>query len=303
MIHGFNTEIAERYGIEEAILIEILYAWIHKNKCDDVEEMTHEGRVWCRSSAKGIAKYVPYMKSDKIWRTLKKLVEKDVIDEGNFNKIATNQTLWYSFTDKLKDYLVSINYDLEKIKNKILKNEKCNNSIINNPIIKDNTIKESLSNDKQKKSRFVKPTIEQIAKYIEEKKMHFDAERFFDYYESTGWMVGRNHMKDWKAACRTWEHKRKQEDDKEEQKKADEIPADDIDPWKRFQDWCVRKITHIGRDKITYQDFAKMRAVVTFNSALMADILLAMDKSGFDGDIVKEFERMAESDEFSYRRF
>lgn len=178
-----------------------------------------------------------------------------------------------------------------------------NNSSIDTPIIDKEINKESLSNDKQKKSRFVKPTIEQIAKYIEEKKMHFDAERFFDYYESTGWMVGRNHMKDWKAACRTWEHKRKQEDDKEEQKKADEIPADDIDPWKRFQDWCVRKITHIGRDKITYQDFAKMRAVVTFNSALMADILLAMDKSGFDGDIVKEFERMAESDEFSYRRF
>lgn len=52
--------------------------------------------------------------------------------------------------------------------------------------------------------RFVKPTIEQIAAYCKEKGYDVDAERFFNYYESKGWVVGKSPMKDWKAAVRTW---------------------------------------------------------------------------------------------------
>lgn len=63
----------------------------------------------------------------------------------------------------------------------------------------------------KKKLGFQKPTIEEVNAYIIEKGYHFDAERFHAYYESNGWMVGRNKMKDWKAACRTWEGKRKEE--------------------------------------------------------------------------------------------
>ena len=38
----------------------------------------------------------------------------------------------------------------------------------------------------------------------------FTAEQWHDYYESNGWKVGRNAMKDWKAAVRTWFHKQRQ---------------------------------------------------------------------------------------------
>lgn len=54
-------------------------------------------------------------------------------------------------------------------------------------------------------SRFVKPTIEEIREYCDERCNTVDVERFYDYYESNGWMVGKNKMKDWKAAVRTWE--------------------------------------------------------------------------------------------------
>lgn len=77
-------------------------------------------------------------------------------------------------------------------------------------INKDNN-KEKDTNVSKKKQGFVKPTIDEVAAYIIEKGYHFDAERFHAYYESNGWMVGRNKMKDWKAACRTWEGKRKEE--------------------------------------------------------------------------------------------
>lgn len=56
-----------------------------------------------------------------------------------------------------------------------------------------------------KKARFCKPTVEEIRGYCWERGNNVDAQKFFDYYESNGWKVGRNQMKDWKAAVRTWE--------------------------------------------------------------------------------------------------
>lgn len=67
----------------------------------------------------------------------------------------------------------------------------------------DNNIK----NEKKEKNngRFHPPTIEEIRDYCLERKSNVDANRFFDFYESKGWMVGKNKMKDWKAAVRNWE--------------------------------------------------------------------------------------------------
>lgn len=53
--------------------------------------------------------------------------------------------------------------------------------------------------------RFTKPTMDDIKSYCSERNNYVDPERFFNYYESNGWKVGRNPMKDWKAAVRTWE--------------------------------------------------------------------------------------------------
>ena len=53
--------------------------------------------------------------------------------------------------------------------------------------------------------RFVKPSLEQLSSYVSEKGYAFSPQAFLDYYDSVGWMVGPGkHMKDWKAACRTW---------------------------------------------------------------------------------------------------
>jgi len=57
---------------------------------------------------------------------------------------------------------------------------------------------------KKENKRFIKPTIEEIQAYIFEKGYAFDAEAFYAYYESNGWRVGRNPMKNWKMACTTW---------------------------------------------------------------------------------------------------
>ena len=63
------------------------------------------------------------------------------------------------------------------------------------------------------KARFTKPTIDEVKEYIESRHTDVDAERFWNYYESNGWKVGRNPMKDWKACVRTWERNYKQNDE------------------------------------------------------------------------------------------
>ena len=56
-----------------------------------------------------------------------------------------------------------------------------------------------------KRKRFEKPTLSQITQYCFERNNNVNAEQFYDYYESNGWKVGKNAMKDWKACVRTWE--------------------------------------------------------------------------------------------------
>ena len=59
--------------------------------------------------------------------------------------------------------------------------------------------------EKPKRTRFVPPTLEDVQAYCQERNNNVNPERFIDYYTSNGWLVGKNKMKDWKAAVRTWE--------------------------------------------------------------------------------------------------
>ena len=52
--------------------------------------------------------------------------------------------------------------------------------------------------------RFTPPTAQEVRDYALEHEYNVDADRFIDFYESKGWMVGKNKMKDWKAAVRNW---------------------------------------------------------------------------------------------------
>ena len=69
-----------------------------------------------------------------------------------------------------------------------------------NPNPNPNHIREST-----RETRFTPPTVEEVAAYCRERGNSVDAERFCDFYASKGWKVGKEPMKDWKAAVRTWE--------------------------------------------------------------------------------------------------
>lgn len=63
----------------------------------------------------------------------------------------------------------------------------------------------------EKAKRFYPPTLDEVKQYCEERKNNIDPMAFIDFYSSKGWMIGKNRMKDWKAAVRTWERKRKEQ--------------------------------------------------------------------------------------------
>lgn len=100
--------------------------------------------------------------------------------------------------------------------------------ITSNAIERDKDIEKDIDTEEEKKeikksktaSRFTPPTLDEVKAYCSERNNNVDAQRFIDYYTANGWKVGRNAMKDWKAAVRTWE---RSDNEKPAQKKQQSV--------------------------------------------------------------------------------
>lgn len=99
------------------------------------------------------------------------------------------------------------------------------------------------------KKRFAPPTNEEVTQYIKEKypDANFSADKFIAHYDSNGWMVGKNKMKDWKAAVRTWYHNDidNKKDDRTFKQKNIDITYDSMpeDQQKQYMDFLKVKKT------------------------------------------------------------
>lgn len=92
-------------------------------------------------------------------------------------------------------------------------------------------IQESKADKPPTHPRFSPPSVKDVAVYCQEKGFMIDPERFVDYYSSVGWKVGRNPMKDWKAAVRTWVRKASPLPATPESKNCGYVLASQEDPW------------------------------------------------------------------------
>lgn len=131
----------------------------------------------------------------------------------------------YNWT-KSPDFLKGLNKEIDKVKALNFKNyllEVRENGTVPRPSIdgggttvtvtntntvikeRDRGMGEEETNPKPKPKKNMPPTLEDVKAYCTERQNNVDPERFIDYYDSNGWMVGKNKMKDWKAAVRTWE--------------------------------------------------------------------------------------------------
>ena len=75
------------------------------------------------------------------------------------------------------------------------KENKKENTILISPVV----------NTETARAIFLPPTISEVKEYCEKRKNGINPEQFVNFYQSKGWMIGKNKMKDWKAAVRTWE--------------------------------------------------------------------------------------------------
>lgn len=135
---------------------------------------------------------------------------------GNKNQSTVNQRLIKKEESKIKD----INNSLSTVNQQLIKG--C--STVNQPLLKTETETETETEsvcikrarddvsapthpleEKKTKTNFYPPTVEDVSAYCLERKNGVNPAKFVDFYASKGWMVGKNKMKDWRAAVRNWE--------------------------------------------------------------------------------------------------
>lgn len=116
----FDARIAEKYSLEEAIVVSNIYGWIKHNATNDMNY--HDGRYWTYNSLTAFAKQFPFWSESKVKRILIDLAgctdkngvkpkHEPLIMKQNFNKSPFDRTVWYSFTDKFFMYLKELGYE------------------------------------------------------------------------------------------------------------------------------------------------------------------------------------------------
>ena len=132
-----------------------------------------------------------------------------------------------SEADRKREYRQRIETDRTNVQTKVREiSEKSPPEIeieLEKEIKTEKEIDSSAKSTTTKRKRFEKPTLSEIKQYCIERKNNVNAEHFFDYYESNGWKVGKNSMKDWKAAVRTWERSEYRKPNSKKNSKEDAI--------------------------------------------------------------------------------
>lgn len=96
--HKFDIEIAEKYGVIEAIIMDSLYYWITFNK--ENNKNYHDGFYWVYNSVEAWKKLFPYLSEKQVRSGLISLEKQGAIKTGNYNKSSYDRTKWYCITDK-----------------------------------------------------------------------------------------------------------------------------------------------------------------------------------------------------------
>ena len=96
MIHVFDTDVAKKYGVNAAIILQNIGYWIKQNEANETNFF--DGRYWTFNSKRAYGELFPYMSKRQIETAFQKLIDDGVIVTGNYNKLAYDRTLWYALT-------------------------------------------------------------------------------------------------------------------------------------------------------------------------------------------------------------
>lgn len=98
MKHIFDVDIAQRYGVNAAVLLENIGYWIKRNEANGTNFF--DGSYWTFNSRRAYRKLFPYMSERQIDTAFRKLIDDGILKTGNYNKLAYDRTLWYALTKK-----------------------------------------------------------------------------------------------------------------------------------------------------------------------------------------------------------
>lgn len=104
--------------------------------------------------------------------------------------------------------LIYINNNKESENEYVYVNENENENVVSYHESYHDSYHDSSKSPQKTSKAFTPPTLTEVTQYKNERHSPVDPEAFIDFYQSKGWMVGKNKMKDWKAAFRNWERER-----------------------------------------------------------------------------------------------
>ena len=186
MQHHFNTEIAKKYDIVTAVILDNLFYWIEKNRANNKNFI--DGRYWTYNSKSAMSELFPYLTPRQVDYATKKMQDNGLILMANHNKDKTDRTLWYAITNF--GYSILQNCEMYNI---------YNITNTNNTNKKENLIKE--------KVEFVPPTLEEVKAYAIERDRLDLVDKFFSYYQASEWKDNRGKkVKNWKLKFVSWEN-------------------------------------------------------------------------------------------------
>ena len=155
-----------------------------------------QGENGCYASNEHLATFCQCSKT-KVSTAISKLIECGYVYIQNFD--GRKRELKSRLSNSERQSIKICNADIQNLKESNPYRNTNNNTVSNNIGENNNTPKA------EKKERFKAPTVEEVQEYCTERGNNIDAQHFIDYYSARGWMLGKNHIKDWKACIRTWE--------------------------------------------------------------------------------------------------
>ena len=195
MIHHFDSEVAEKLGVSAAIIVANL-AYLQANrKAQGGDKYYMDGRWWVHHTYESLAKFHPYFSVPQIKRIMKGLLEQGAVFHCTPDRWKRDSywSVALEFTHSTKSH----DGEYEIVPSQSTKSYS---------VLHDNNIEHI---GRSPSNKFQPPTLEMVTDYCLERRNGVDPERFIDFYESKGWMIGKNKMKDWKAAVRTWARNQK----------------------------------------------------------------------------------------------
>ncbi len=97
--YHFNGELAQKYGIPEAVFLHALAFWVAKNQANG--KHLHDGRTWTYNTRAAWVKLFPFWTAKQIRRITDHLVEEKAVLTGNFSEDKADRTLWYALADPI----------------------------------------------------------------------------------------------------------------------------------------------------------------------------------------------------------